>query len=366
MSKCLNDHFDINEDQLDIGYFSKTSKKISFKDINFNNPVQNINLESNIANLSNDDNLFENLADMSFELEDNTYSKNLEVDPNINILDEFENTPQGYRELSDDILVSADYFEDMSSDDENYKYDEFSNEAYADLIILWKTTQSTLPTGAKILSIILYSDATNCDSLEPIQTFSEKGTNLLLNNKFIWFYPKISTIIADWPEAATFCLTYKSTKSKHPCHFCLVKRDNLTNTNLNKKDMELRNHENMQYYYRRTNKLYGASILDKLDNRLANIPRFPELKIFKNRIQSLFRITANEYHNLMKVMIFVLENLDISESLNTMLLNLYEVWNNMYIMSRFKKFDDQNLKDFEVIRYIVQYFEFIRIYYSIF
>ncbi|KAF0496004.1 zn-finger domain-containing protein [Gigaspora margarita] len=117
----------------------------------------------------------------------------------------------------------------------------------------WKTTQSTLPTGAKILSIILYSDATNCDSLDIIlkliQTFSEKGTNLLLNNKFIWFYPKISTIIADWPEAATFCLTYKSTKSKYPCHFCLVKRDNLTNTNLNKKDMELRNHKNMQYYY---------------------------------------------------------------------------------------------------------------------
>ncbi|KAF0541697.1 hypothetical protein F8M41_005187 [Gigaspora margarita] len=36
-----DDHFDINEDQLDIGYSSKTSKKILFKDINFNNPVQN-------------------------------------------------------------------------------------------------------------------------------------------------------------------------------------------------------------------------------------------------------------------------------------------------------------------------------------
>jgi hypothetical protein len=93
--------------------------------------------------------------------------------------------------------------------------------------------------------------------LEPIQSFSENGTNLLLNNKFIWFYPKISTIIADWPEAATFCLTYKSTKSKHPCHFCLVKRDNLTNTNLIKKDMELRNHENMQYYY---NKNEGQTV----------------------------------------------------------------------------------------------------------
>ncbi|KAF0546056.1 hypothetical protein F8M41_001730 [Gigaspora margarita] len=92
-----DNHFDINEDQLDIGYSSKTSKKILFKDINFNNPVQNINLE---------------------------------IDPNTNILDEFKNTLQGYRELFDDMLVSADYFEDMLSDDENQEYDEFSNEAY--------------------------------------------------------------------------------------------------------------------------------------------------------------------------------------------------------------------------------------------
>ncbi|KAF0457800.1 hypothetical protein F8M41_001142 [Gigaspora margarita] len=59
-----DNHFDINVDQLDIGYSCKTSKEILFKNINFSNPVQNINLESNIANLSNDDNLFENLADM--------------------------------------------------------------------------------------------------------------------------------------------------------------------------------------------------------------------------------------------------------------------------------------------------------------
>ncbi|KAF0358364.1 hypothetical protein F8M41_014446 [Gigaspora margarita] len=51
-----NDLFDINKDQLDIEYSSKTSKKLLFKDINFSNPVQNINLESNIANLSNNNN----------------------------------------------------------------------------------------------------------------------------------------------------------------------------------------------------------------------------------------------------------------------------------------------------------------------
>ena len=110
---------------------------------------------------------------------------------------------------------------------------------------------------------------------------------------------------------------------------------------------------------------YGASILDKVDKRLANIPRFPELKIFKNGIQSLSRITANEYRNLMKVMIFVLDNLDISEALNKKLLNLYEVWNNMYIMSRSEEFDDQSLKDFEVIRNISNLFEFIYRYFNI-
>src|SRR5260364_399448 len=130
-------------------------------------------------------------------------------------------------------------------------------------------------------------------------------------------------------------------------------------------DLGLFNYQ-ITFTYNLLKELHRASILDKLDNRLVNIPRFLELKIFKNGIQSLSRIIANEYRNLMKVMIFVLDNLDISEALNKTLLNLYEVWNNIYIMSQFEEFDDQNLKDFEVIQYIAQYFEFIRIYYSIF
>ena len=85
---------------------------------------------------------------------------------------------------------------------------------------------------------------------------------------------------------------------------------------------------------------YGASILDTIDNRLANIPRFPELKIFKNGIQSLARITANEYRNLMKVMIFVLDNLDIDESIQNKLLKLYGNWNNIYLLSRYEEFTD--------------------------
>ncbi|KAF0332779.1 zn-finger domain-containing protein [Gigaspora margarita] len=98
-------------------------------------------------------------------------------------------------------------------------------------------------------------------------------------------------------------------------------------------DLGLFNYQ-ITFTYNLLKELHGTLILDELDNKLANIPRFPELKIFKNRIQSLFRIIANEYRNLIKVIIFVLDNLDISEALNKKLLNLYEVWNNMYIMSR--------------------------------
>ena len=93
---------------------------------------------------------------------------------------------------------------------------------------------------------------------------------------------------------------------------------------------------------------YGASILELIDNRLANIPKFPQLKIFKNRIQTLARITANEYRNLMKIMIFVLDNLNIDESIQKKLLKLYKDWNNMYILSRNEQFTDSDLKDFEV------------------
>ena len=112
-------------------------------------------------------------------------------------------------------------------------------------------------------------------------------------------------------------------------------------------DLELFNYQ-ITYTFDLLKDLYRASILDIIDNRLANIPRYPELKIFKNRIQSLARLTASEYRNLMKVMIFVLDNLNISESLNKKLLKLYEDSNNMYIISQYKKFSDKDLNNFEV------------------
>ena len=54
---------------------------------------------------------------------------------------------------------------------------------------------------------------------------------------------------------------------------------------------------------------HGNSLVDEMDRRLAKIPRFNNLKIFKNGLQSISRLTANEYRDLMKVMVFVIDNL---------------------------------------------------------
>lgn len=179
--------------------------------------------------------------------------------------------------------------------------------------IWWENTETSLPIGAKLLSLILYSDATNVDSLgksqlhpiylsigniknwrrnkqdakqllgylpilkskditerrsetfkkavrgcfhrsletllDPLLELHEKGIDLTLNNETIWFYPRISIIISDWPEAATYCLTYKSSMSNHPCHFCLITRDNLADLNLQNDDITSRTHLNMQEHF---------------------------------------------------------------------------------------------------------------------
>src|SRR5260364_98372 len=78
--------------------------------------------------------------------------------------------------------------------------------------------------------------------------FIRIGIDLQFGDKYIWFFPKILTIIADWPEAATFCLTYKSTNSTCPCHFCLIERKNLANLKISKSKLEFRTHQNIQNY----------------------------------------------------------------------------------------------------------------------
>ena len=63
------------------------------------------------------------------------------------------------------------------------------------------------------------------------------------------------------------------------------------------------------YQIEYTRQLLPNVLVDELDHRLATISRYPGLKIFSNGLQSIARLTANEYRNLMKVMVFVIDNL---------------------------------------------------------
>src|ERR1700722_1330928 len=198
----------------------------------------------------------------------------------------------------------------------------------------WEDAEKSIPLGAKILSLILYSDATNVDTLgksqlHPIyvtigniknwrrnkpdakqllgymlilkasnntekqsETFknaarntfhksleilldsllrlNNNGIDLTLDKKKIWFYLRVSIVIADWPEAATYCLTYKSPMSNYPCHFCLVARNNLADLDLRINDVRPRTHVNMQQHF---NQGSGKSVcIENLDNFFWKLP----------------------------------------------------------------------------------------------
>jgi len=98
-----------------------------------------------------------------------------------------------------------------------------------------------------------------------------------------------------------------------------------------------------QYQIEYTRLLLGKSAVDEMNRRIAIIPRHPGLKIFAGGLQSIARLTASEYRDLMKVMVFVVDNL-----LNKDLSEVYVRWNKMYLMSRFERFKESDLENFQV------------------
>ena len=99
---------------------------------------------------------------------------------------------------------------------------------------------------------------------------------------------------------------------------------------------------------------HSGALVDELNYRLSEIPRYQDLKIFSNGLQ-IARLTANEYRNLMKVMIFVLDNLYSKNDKgvdnfisNNDLVKLYVSWNEMYILSRSEEFSESDLVKFKV------------------
>jgi len=108
------------------------------------------------------------------------------------------------------------------------------------------------------------------------------------------------------------------------------------------------------YQIEYTRQLLPNVLVDELDHRLATIPRYPGLKIFSNGLQSIARLTADEYRNLMKVMVFAIDNLYNGNNkeeeifINNDLPKLYESWNEMYILSKYEKFSESDLANFKI------------------
>jgi hypothetical protein len=100
--------------------------------------------------------------------------------------------------------------------------------------------------------------------------------------------------------------------------------------------------------------IQSNSLNDEIDRRLSEIPRFPSLKIFSHGIQLISRFIADDYKNLMKVMVFIIDNLYNDESFinNKELIILYQEWNEMYMMSRYQKFGESDLEKFKVKTFI--------------
>ena len=108
----------------------------------------------------------------------------------------------------------------------------------------------------------------------------------------------------------------------------------------------------IEYTYELLKSQHNNIIVNELDRRLSVIPHYTGLKIFSNGIQSIARMTANEYRSLMKVMLFVIDNLysenDRIDVSNNDLAKLYECWNKMYLLSRYEEFSESDLVKFKV------------------
>lgn len=106
--------------------------------------------------------------------------------------------------------------------------------------------------------------------------------------------------------------------------------------------------------------LCGQVAVNELDHRLATISRFPGLKIFKHGLENIKRFTADEFRNMMKVFLFIIEGLIVKyhkASINTntahrydnTLTNVFYYWNKMYIFSRQEYFLESELDEFKVV-----------------
>jgi hypothetical protein len=326
----------------------------------------------------------------------------------------------------------------------------------------WNRMEAKIPIDNYLLSIILYADSTTCDHLgktseHPIyislgnipgwqrnkpnskvlvgylpklkakdnatknseyfrklqrQVFqrclrilltpilNKHDMHFIVKNEVHPFTPKISVILADLAEAATFTATYLPLTSRRPCCFCLISNEDLNNMALTHIDLrtpekmmeaidmnqakELSIHTDFNFFWKFDDfNIYEATVPDRMhmldlgitkylleftreylqqkvdnnavkvmDHRLCAIPRYPGLIIVKNGLENISKFTANDYRNIMKVIIFVIDNLYENYKEGGMpCKNLCEVFHNyltMYMMLRQESYTDTELAELQV------------------
>ena len=89
-----------------------------------------------------------------------------------------------------------------------------------------------------------------------------------------------------------------------------------------------------------------------MDHRLYTVSRYQGLTILKNGLENVSKFTADDYHNIMKVIIFVIDNLydDYKESGISCkrLCNIFYKYLKMYMKIRQESFIDIDLTELEV------------------
>jgi hypothetical protein len=98
------------------------------------------------------------------------------------------------------------------------------------------------------------------------------------------------------------------------------------------------------------NEQCGSWAVQTIEQRLTEIPRFHGLKIMKNAFE-LTRMTANDLRNIMKVIIFVLDDLyETSEQSisNKRLCKVFYKFLQMYLVTREESFTHRSCNELEV------------------
>ncbi|RHZ59857.1 hypothetical protein Glove_360g105 [Diversispora epigaea] len=296
------------------------------------------------------------------------------------------------------LLSNPDILKNLMFRYENSKIEDEKSYGEQNSRNWWKQAERSISNHVNILSIILYSDATTTDTLGKSSLHS---IYVSLGNIPTWrrnkedakqllgYLPILSAKNKKEKKSSEFKELARET-FHNSIKFLLdplfqVQREDLIDI---RKEVILRNHVNMKEYFDSNTSnlagleqvnnyfwsipnlnIYAATVpdrmhhldlglfkyqieftmellkkkksLNKVNERIADIPRHSQLKVFKKGIQ-LSRLTASEYRDMMKIMVFVVDDLQIED-----LSEVYVKWNEMYLLSKSVKFKESDLENFQ-------------------